>query len=41
MAVDFAKHGECVSLDEMEGIQKLLDRWPDFFEKPASNIRIS
>ena len=41
MAVDFAKHGECVSLTELEEVQKLLDKWPDFFEKPNSNIRIS
>jgi len=39
--VDFAKHGECVSKEEYEGIEKLIDEWPDFFEKPWKKIRKS
>jgi len=38
VAVDFAKHGECVSKDEYKGIEELIDAWPDFFEKPWKKI---
>lgn len=42
IAVDFAKHGECVSPKDFEGVQQLLDKWPDFFEKsPQYKVRIS
>ena len=42
IAVDFAKHGECVSPDHFEHLQKVLDKkWPDFFEKPNAPLRIS
>jgi hypothetical protein len=33
VAVDFAKHGECVSPQEYEHIAKMVKYWPDFFEK--------
>ena len=35
VAVDFAKHGECVDKRNYEKIADLLDDWPDFFEKHA------
>ena len=41
IAVDFAKHGECVSKEEYEGLDKLITEWPDFFEKPWKKIRKS
>ena len=33
VAVDFAKHGECVSKKEYEHLEKIIVKWPDFFEK--------
>jgi len=33
VAVDFAKHGQCVSKVEYEHLEKLLECWPDFMEK--------
>jgi hypothetical protein len=33
VAVDFAKHGECVSKTEYIHLEKMIERWPDFFEK--------
>jgi RNA-dependent RNA polymerase len=31
IAVDFAKHGECVPRAEFQDLLKKLDEWPDFF----------
>jgi len=36
IAVDFAKHGECVEKEHFNYFLKRLDSWPDFFEKPHS-----
>lgn len=33
VAVDFAKHGECVALDSFSSMQERLKKWPDFMEK--------
>jgi len=41
VAVDFAKHGECVSRQEYAHIEKIIDIWPDFFEKPKKRIKVS
>ena len=44
VAVDFAKHGECVHVDSFRQFEKLLledGGWPDFFEKTAKNVRKS
>ena len=41
VAVDFAKHGECVSRLEYAHIEKIIDVWPDFFEKPKKRIKVS
>jgi hypothetical protein len=41
VAVDFAKHGECVSRQEYAHIEKMIEIWPDFFEKPNKRIKIS
>ena len=32
MAVDFAKHGKCVSKESYEAIEAKLRQWPDFME---------
>ena len=34
IAVDFAKHGECVAKSEYKDLELELKEWPDFFEKP-------
>ncbi|CDW77053.1 rna-directed rna polymerase [Stylonychia lemnae] len=41
VAVDFAKHGECVPKQNFEHLSKLLDDWPDFFEKSNQKARVS
>ena len=41
IAVDFAKHGECVPQDAIRPMQKELTRWPDFFEKDNQESRES
>ena len=41
VAVDFAKHGECVPREEFSHMIKMLDQWPDFFEKKNKKMRIS
>jgi RNA-dependent RNA polymerase len=44
VAVDFAKHGECVHVDAFQRFEKLLideAGWPDFFEKEAKLVRKS
>ena len=44
VAVDFAKHGECVHVDSFKRFEKLLFEeggWPDFFEKVAKSGRKS
>ena len=41
VAVDFAKHGECVSHKEYNQISKLVREWPDFFEKEQMRMRKS
>lgn len=33
VAVDFAKHGECVSKRNYKFMQDLIDQYPDFLEK--------
>mmetsp|Transcript_29111 Transcript_29111/g.43877 ORF Transcript_29111/g.43877 Transcript_29111/m.43877 type:complete len:94 (-) Transcript_29111:992-1273(-) len=33
VAVDFAKHGECVSRKNFADLTKLITRFPDFLEK--------
>ena len=33
VAVDFAKHGECVSPKEFVELYRILESWPDFMEK--------
>jgi len=38
VAVDFAKHGECVHVDSFKRFEKILNEeggWPDFFEKTS------
>jgi hypothetical protein len=32
VAVDFAKHGKCVSKSSYERIEEKLHQWPDFME---------
>ena len=39
--MDFAKHGECVSKSEYAAIEKLVQEWPDFFEKTFMKMRKS
>ena len=41
VAVDFAKHGECVSKSEYATIEKMVEAWPDFFEKEFRKMRKS
>lgn len=44
VAVDFAKHGECVHVDSFKQFEKLLvseGGWPDFFEKASKNVKKS
>jgi len=41
VAVDFAKHGECVSRKSYEHLEKLLEAWPDFLEKHTQAMRQS
>ena len=41
MAVDLAKHGECVAEEAYKKYDNLLEDWPDFFEKPYKKMRIS
>ena len=41
VAVDFAKHGECVSKSEYTHLEKLIETWPDFFEKESKKMRQS
>lgn len=41
VAVDFAKHGECVPRDEFQHMLKMLEKWPDFFEKKNKVMRES
>ena len=38
VAVDFAKHGECVSKSEYEHLEKLIKEWPDFMEKAGGRF---
>ena len=37
VAVDFAKHGECVSKENYAAIQAQIDAYPDFMERTAKN----
>ena len=39
--MDFAKHGEPVDPKCIERIEKLVDEWPDFFEKDHKEMRVS
>lgn len=39
VAVDFAKHGECVSKESYLHLEKMIEQWPDFFEKLTMNFR--
>lgn len=41
IAVDFAKHGESVDGKLFHDFDKLLDGWPDFFEKTHQETRKS
>ncbi len=41
VAVDFAKHGECVAKTEYQKFEKMLEASPDFFEKPWKKMRKS
>ena len=41
IAVDFAKHGECVPPNAIKDIQEQFTCWPDFFEKDNQESRIS
>lgn len=41
IAVDFAKHGECVDPSAMKRLQGLVDEWPDYFENPNKMLRTS
>jgi hypothetical protein len=41
IAVDFAKHGECVPREAFAEMMMMMESWPDFFEKTRSNIRES
>lgn len=41
IAVDFAKHGECVPRAHFSDILKTLRNWPDFFEKSSKPFRES
>lgn len=41
VAVDLAKHGECVAQEAYQKYDNLLEDWPDFFEKPYKKMRIS
>ena len=33
VAVDFAKHGECVAPENFKELKKEIDKFPDFVEK--------
>lgn len=35
VAVDFAKHGECVSKQNFKWMQALIEEYPDFIEKDS------
>ena len=41
IAVDFAKHGECVDIKAISRIDQIVQDWPDFFEKPYREMRVS
>ena len=41
IAVDFAKHGECVPVGAFKKMQDDFTCWPDFFEKENQESRIS
>ena len=41
IAVDFAKHGECVPPNAIKKIQEEFTKWPDFFEKDNQESRRS
>lgn len=41
IAVDFAKHGEPVDPKCIDRIEKLVEEWPDFFEKDHKEMRPS
>ena len=41
IAVDFAKHGECVPPNAIKDIQEQFSCWPDFFEKDNQESRVS
>ena len=41
IAVDFAKHGECVPPNAIKDIQDAFTCWPDFFEKDNQESRVS
>ena len=41
IAVDFAKHGEPVDPRCIERIEKMVEEWPDFFEKDHKEMRPS
>ena len=41
IAVDFAKHGECVSKENYGRYEQLIKEWPDFFEKTWTKMRPS
>lgn len=37
VAVDFAKHGECVSKQNYSKMQEIIEEFPDFLEKGDLN----
>ena len=41
VAVDFAKHGECVAPKNFEHLQKKVKAHPDFLEKDPQKTRVS
>ena len=41
IAVDFAKHGECVDPKAMLRVERMVHDWPDYFEKPYKEMRVS
>ena len=41
ISVDFAKHGECVSKDEVYEIQKLVGKYPKWLGNPRLNYKES
>ena len=40
IAVDYAKHGKCVTKEKYEKIERKVTLWPDYMEKPTDTYNI-